>query len=133
MASPFPFTSGQVLTAAQLNGIGETTTYTPTIAVTGGSGYTFTLNQGYYAQVNDLYVLWFDFSVTAGSGGAEFTVTLPTSQTTQVSGVARETAVNGLSWTGTGPSSGQVKYSRYDNAGSVASSNRFVGFATFGA
>ena len=29
MASPFPFTSGQVLTAAQLNGIGETTTFTP--------------------------------------------------------------------------------------------------------
>lgn len=30
MANPFPFTAGQVLTAAQMNGIGETTTYTPT-------------------------------------------------------------------------------------------------------
>lgn len=30
MANPFPFVSGAVLTAAQLNGIGETTTYTPT-------------------------------------------------------------------------------------------------------
>jgi hypothetical protein len=30
MANPFPFTAGQVLTAAQLNGIGETTSFTPT-------------------------------------------------------------------------------------------------------
>ena len=29
MASPFPFTSGQVLTAAQLNSIGEATAFTP--------------------------------------------------------------------------------------------------------
>jgi|DEB0MinimDraft_10_1074344.scaffolds.fasta_scaffold09016_3 hypothetical protein len=29
MASPFPFTSGQVLTAAQLNSIGEITAFTP--------------------------------------------------------------------------------------------------------
>lgn len=31
MANPFPFTAGQVLTAAQMNGIGEATSYTPTI------------------------------------------------------------------------------------------------------
>jgi len=30
MATPFPFVAGQVLTAAQMNAIGETTTYTPT-------------------------------------------------------------------------------------------------------
>jgi len=29
MANPFPFTAGQVLTAAQMNGIGETTSFTP--------------------------------------------------------------------------------------------------------
>lgn len=52
MANPFPFTAGQVLTAAQLNGIGEaTTTYTPTFAsVTLGNG-TIT---GYYTRVNKL-------------------------------------------------------------------------------
>ena len=51
MASPFPFTAGQVLTAAQLNGIGESTSFTPT-----WSG--FTLGNGteewYYVRVNDL-------------------------------------------------------------------------------
>lgn len=30
MANPFPFTAGQVLTAAQMNGIGEVTSFTPT-------------------------------------------------------------------------------------------------------
>lgn len=30
MANPFPFTAGQVLTAAEMNGIGEALTYTPT-------------------------------------------------------------------------------------------------------
>jgi hypothetical protein len=39
MANPFPFTSGQVLTAAQLNGIGEITTFTPSWAsLTVGNG-----------------------------------------------------------------------------------------------
>jgi hypothetical protein len=30
MANPFPFTAGQVLTAAQMNGIGESLSFTPT-------------------------------------------------------------------------------------------------------
>ena len=39
MANPFPFTAGQVLTAAQLNGIGSYTAYTPTFTnVTTGNG-----------------------------------------------------------------------------------------------
>lgn len=46
MANPFPFVSGAVLTAAQLNGIGETaTSYTPTLTnLTLGNG---TLNAKY--------------------------------------------------------------------------------------
>ena len=55
MANPFPFTAGQVLTAAQLNGIGEYVDYTPT--------YTnFTLGNGTvtarYAQVQDIVVFY---------------------------------------------------------------------------
>jgi hypothetical protein len=39
MANPFPFTSGQVLTAAQMNGIGENTTFTPSFTgITLGNG-----------------------------------------------------------------------------------------------
>jgi|DEB0MinimDraft_3_1074331.scaffolds.fasta_scaffold93155_3 hypothetical protein len=53
MASPFPFTSGQVLTAAQLNGIGDYTDYSASMTFTN-----FTLGNGtvaaYYAVVNDI-------------------------------------------------------------------------------
>jgi hypothetical protein len=52
MANPFPFVDGSVLTAAELNGIGETATaYTPTIT-------SFTLGNGTsdwsYVRVNKL-------------------------------------------------------------------------------
>jgi len=54
MASPFPFTSGQVLTAAQLNSIGEATAFTP-------SWNNFTVGNAvgtwYYTQVNDLVIV----------------------------------------------------------------------------
>lgn len=39
MANPFPFVAGNVLTAAEMNGIGETTAYTPTFTnITVGNG-----------------------------------------------------------------------------------------------
>jgi hypothetical protein len=50
MATPFPFTTGQVLTAAQMNSIGETVSYTPTLTnLTLGNG---TLSAR-YAQINN--------------------------------------------------------------------------------
>jgi hypothetical protein len=134
MASPFPFTSGQVLTAAQLNGIGETTSYTPTVSFTGGSGYTYTLNNAYYAQVNDLYVVWFSVAVTAGSGAIEFVVTLPSNRVSVVGGNARELSVNGYLWSASGTGNlNEVRYARYDNSGAIASGNTFEGFAIYGA
>ena len=64
MASPFPFTSGQVLTAAQLNAIGDYTDYSGTITISN-----FTIGNGtivaQYTQVNDLVHYW--GSVTWGS------------------------------------------------------------------
>jgi len=54
MASPFPFTSGQVLTAAQLNSIGETTAFTPSWTnFTPGNA----VEDWYYTQVNDLVIV----------------------------------------------------------------------------
>jgi hypothetical protein len=39
MANPFPFTAGQVLTAAQMNGIGENVSFTPSLlGITLGNG-----------------------------------------------------------------------------------------------
>jgi len=69
MASPFPFTSGQVLTAAQLNGIAEWTTFTPTFTnVTLGASGTAA---GRYAQINDLvfYAASFDLAGTGSVTG----------------------------------------------------------------
>ena len=51
MANPFPFVAGAVLTAAQMNGIGESTTFTPTLTnVTVGNG---TLT-GSHVRINKL-------------------------------------------------------------------------------
>jgi hypothetical protein len=74
MANPFPFTAGQVLTAAQMNGIGETLSYTPTTTnVTLGNG---TLSAS-YVQVQKLVyaeiILSFG-STTAFTGQPTFTL-----------------------------------------------------------
>ena len=54
MASPFPFTSGQVLTAAQLNSIGETTAFTPSWTnLTPGNA----TESWHYVRVNDLLIV----------------------------------------------------------------------------
>ena len=76
MANPFPFSSGAVLTAAQLNGIGEWTSFTPTFnnVSLGASGTV----AGKYAQVNDL-VFWqasFDLNGT-GSVSGHINMNLP--------------------------------------------------------
>ena len=54
MASPFPFTSGQVLTAAQLNSIGDVTSFTPSWTnFTPGNA----VEDWVYVQVNDLVLV----------------------------------------------------------------------------
>lgn len=56
MANPFPFTAGQVLTAAQMNGIGEAAiTFTPTFTnYTRGNG----TSVAYYMRVNKLVYVY---------------------------------------------------------------------------
>ena len=62
MANPFPFVANTVLTAAQLNGIGEITTFTPTLSgITLGNG----TKNGYYVQVNKS--VFFHVTVAFGS------------------------------------------------------------------
>ena len=65
MANPFPFSSGSVLTASELNSIGEWTSYTPTWQgfTPGNSTLSFS-----YAQVND--VVHVRFNVLLGSTGS---------------------------------------------------------------
>jgi hypothetical protein len=62
MANPFPFVAGDILTAAELNGIGEVTTYTPTLTnLTLGNG---TMSANYVRVQN--YV-WGQIKLNFGS------------------------------------------------------------------
>lgn len=62
MASPFPFSAGQVLTAAELNSIGEATTYSPSHTnITVGNGTEIAR----YVQVNKLCLV--SYKLTFGS------------------------------------------------------------------
>ena len=80
MASPFPFTSGQVLTAAQLNSIGEATAFTPSWAnLTPGNA----TENFYYAITNNVMTVMgeIQFGSTTSVTGA-IGMTLPASATT---------------------------------------------------
>jgi hypothetical protein len=82
MANPFPFVASTVLTAAQLNGIGEAwTSYTPVIKG-GATTVTATITYAKYAQVNK--VVWVRVNATVTSAGAAngiISVSLPIAST----------------------------------------------------
>jgi hypothetical protein len=62
MANPFPFVAGDVLTAAALNGIGESATFTPSITnFTLGNG----TSVGKFVRVNKL--VYFRVAISFGS------------------------------------------------------------------
>jgi hypothetical protein len=62
MATPFPFTAGNVLTAAQMNSIGESVSFTPTLSnLTIGNG----TRTGTYVLINK--TVYFQVKVTFGS------------------------------------------------------------------
>jgi hypothetical protein len=76
MATPFPFTTGQVLTAAQMNSIGEAgTSFTPTwTGYTRGNGTTV----AYYTRVNKLTYIYVEETLgSTSSMGTGPTMTLP--------------------------------------------------------
>jgi hypothetical protein len=82
MANPFPFVASTVLTAAQLNGIGEAwTSYTPVIKG-GATTVTATITYAKYAQVNK--VVWVRVNAIVTSAGAAngiISVSLPIAST----------------------------------------------------
>jgi hypothetical protein len=82
MANPFPFSVGAVLTAAQMNGIGEFTNYTPvlTATTTNPTLGTGSSQNGSYARIQNLIIARFFIrfgtaGVNAGSGN--YKVSLP--------------------------------------------------------
>jgi hypothetical protein len=100
MPNPFPFNVGAVLTAAQLNGIGEAAiNYTPVVTAQTGTITTYTAFGGYQI-VNKLMRVWFNINITTNGTAAGFIrFTLPFTQTIRVYGAvvggARESGVNG--------------------------------------
>ena len=66
MSNPFDFSAGAVLTAAQLNSIGDYTAWTPTWAnlTLGGSA----TNTGFYAEVNEFVA--FEIAVVLGTSSS---------------------------------------------------------------
>jgi hypothetical protein len=78
MATPFPFSSGQILTAAQMNSIGEAAiAYTPT--VTAGSGsFTTVSATGNYIRVNKFMLLRFVVTITNnGTANGSVNISVP--------------------------------------------------------
>jgi hypothetical protein len=77
MANPFPFVAGDVLTAAELNGIGEAwTSYTPT--VTQGVGVTATIQECRFTQINKIVFIKGHLTLTsAGTAGSSIRLTYP--------------------------------------------------------
>lgn len=82
MATPIVFTAGQVVTAAELNTLGdEPATWTPALTSTGtaptmGSG---AVADGLYTQQNHLAEVWFDiaFGSSMAAGTGYYQVSLP--------------------------------------------------------
>jgi hypothetical protein len=93
MANPFPFVSGDVLTAAEMNGIGETLTWTPSFTnLTLGNG-TVT---GRYVRVQNLVFTQFKlvFGSTTSITALNPTFTLPITANT----TALTTLENAQGW-----------------------------------
>lgn len=88
MANPFDFSSGAVLTAAQLNAIGSYTdvTWSPSANWSGAFG------EKYFARVNDIIVVAFNYTLDATPSTSGFIIT--------AAPVAGHTTLSGISGTG---------------------------------
>ena len=73
MTNPFPFSANAVLTAAELNAIGEWTDYTPTTVSWSAAG---SFDFVRYAEVNKIVFLKFKFDLT-GTPTGTFQFTQP--------------------------------------------------------
>ena len=84
MANPFNFSSGAVLTAAQLNAIGaaDDFTWSPSANWSGSFGVTYGM------RINDLVVLQFNYTLDATPSGTFLITAAPITGFTTLSGVS---------------------------------------------
>ena len=135
MANPYPFVAGNVLTAAQMNGIGERTSYTPTVTSVTGSITTVGALACSYMRVQNLIVVEFDITITTiGTAGGAILFTLPVTANSSLMGTGngRESGVTAAPlfvWHTTT----QAQIQRYDGTFTGANGYRYVGTITYGA
>lgn len=84
MANPFDFSTGAVLTAAQLNAIGDATdvTWSPSANWSGSFG------EKYFMRVNDLIVIQFNYTLDATPSGSFVITGAPVTGHTTLSGIS---------------------------------------------
>ena len=84
MANPFDFSSGAVITAAQLNAIGDATdvTWNPSANWSGSFG------EKYFMRINDLVVIQFNYTLDATPSGSFVITAAPVAGHTTLSGVS---------------------------------------------
>ncbi len=75
MASPFPFSAGSVLTAAQLNSIGEMTSFTTT-----ATNISISSQDCWFARVNDWVIARY-YVVFGGAASGNILLSLPVAMT----------------------------------------------------
>ena len=93
MANPFPFASGDVLTAAELNDIGAWTAYTPTL-----TNFTASSIDAEYAEVNNIMFVRVFITVSGVTGIPVFS--LPKNYNAQMTSTAVYGDSGALSYTG---------------------------------
>jgi hypothetical protein len=128
MATPFPFTSGQILTAAQMNSIGELLSFTPTWTCSGtapaiGNG---SLTGSYWRVQNLIYfiiTLTAGSTTTFGTGTFRFNLPLATSSIQRNLGFYAQSLDSGVAWYTNG----------YAEGASSSSSTFVVPFTSAGA
>ena len=134
MATPFPFVASAVLTAAQLNSIGERITYTPAVISVSGTITTVGAVSCNYIRVQNLVVVEFNITITTiGTAGGGIVFDLPLTANTNLmgAGVGRESlsAAPLFVW----HSTTQAQIQKYDGTFSGGNGYQFVGILTYGA
>ena len=134
MANPFPFVASTVLTADQMNGIGERTSFTPTVTSVTGSITTVGALACTYMRVQKMVVVEFDITITTiGTAGGAILFTLPINANSSLmgTGVGRESGVTAAPlfvWHTTT----QAQIQKFDGTFTGGNGYRYVGTITYG-
>jgi hypothetical protein len=135
MANPFPFNVGAVLTAAQMNGIGERTSYTPTVTSATGTITTVGAVSCSFIRIQKLVVVEYDITITTlgtGGGAIRFTLPLTSAQFQPGVGTGRESGITGQALWVILPTTGLAQITNYSGGFAGGDGYKYVGVLTYG-